>query len=91
MINNFEMDEHGLEEILSSPTKATRKVLADVEGDIVVLGAGGKMGPTLAMMLKKADAIPNDSGSALGMHYLNNNTHIFIMPGVPSEMREMVP
>ena len=48
------MDEHGLEEILSSPTKATRKVLADVEGDIVVLGAGGKMGPTLAMMLKKA-------------------------------------
>ena len=43
-----------------------------------------------AMMLKKADIIPNDSGSALGMHYLENNTHVFIMPGVPSEMRGMV-
>ena len=43
-----------------------------------------------AMMLKKADAIPNDLGSALGIHYFENNTHVFIMPGVPSEMKEMV-
>ena len=43
-----------------------------------------------AMMLKKADIIPNDSGSALGMHYLENNTHVFIMPGVPGEMKGMV-
>ena len=43
-----------------------------------------------AMMLKKADIIPNDSGSALGMHYLENNTHVFIMPGVPDEMKGMV-
>ena len=43
-----------------------------------------------AMLLKKADVIPNDVGSALGIHYLENNTHIFIMPGVPSEMKEMV-
>lgn len=48
------MDESGLEDILSKPTDATRDVLADLSGDIVVLGAGGKMGPTLAMMLKKA-------------------------------------
>jgi len=42
------------------------------------------------MLLKKADVIPNDLGSALGMHYLENNTHVFILPGVPSEMKEMV-
>ncbi|UCE49662.1 MAG: NAD(P)-dependent oxidoreductase [Phycisphaerales bacterium] len=48
------IDESGLEDILSEPTNATKNVLADVSGDIVVLGAGGKMGPTLAMMLKKA-------------------------------------
>ena len=48
------IDESGLEDILSEPTEATRKVIATLNGDIVVLGAGGKMGPTLAMMLKKA-------------------------------------
>ena len=43
-----------------------------------------------AMLLKKADSIPNDSGSALGMHILEKRTHIFILPGVPQEMKEMV-
>jgi len=54
MINVSELDERGLEDILSEPTDATKKVVAGLNGDIVVLGAGGKMGPTLAMMLKKA-------------------------------------
>jgi nucleoside-diphosphate-sugar epimerase len=48
------LDEQGLEEILSEPSAATKQALAGLAGDIVVLGAGGKMGPTLAMMLKKA-------------------------------------
>ncbi|KPK35744.1 MAG: epimerase [Phycisphaerae bacterium SG8_4] len=48
------LDERGLEDVLSEPKDETRKVLADLSGDIVVLGAGGKMGPTLAMMLRKA-------------------------------------
>ena len=43
-----------------------------------------------AMLLKKADSIPNDSGSALGMHILEKRTHIFILPGVPREMKEIV-
>ena len=49
-----------------------------------------KINRSQAMMLKRADSIPNDSGSALGMHYFENNTHVFIMPGVPSEMKGMV-
>ena len=54
MIDVVTLDERGLEDILSEPTEATRKALASLHGDIVVLGAGGKMGPTLAMMLRKA-------------------------------------
>ncbi len=54
MIDVTALDERGLEDILSEPTDATKKVVAGLDGDIVVLGAGGKMGPTLAMMLKKA-------------------------------------
>lgn len=54
MIDISAMDESGLENLLSEPTEETRKVVAGLTGDIIVLGAGGKMGPTLAMMLKKA-------------------------------------
>ncbi len=53
MIDVSELDENGLEDILSEPAEATKKIIAGLSGDIVVLGAGGKMGPTLAMMLKK--------------------------------------
>jgi nucleoside-diphosphate-sugar epimerase len=48
------MDERGLEELLSEPGAGVRETLTGIGGDIVVLGAGGKMGPTLAMMLRKA-------------------------------------
>ncbi len=54
MIDISTLDESGLENLLSEPTEQTRKAVAGLTGDIVVLGAGGKMGPTLAMMLKKA-------------------------------------
>jgi len=48
------MDERGLEDWLSEPLAATCAALKATQGDVAVLGAGGKMGPTLAMMLKKA-------------------------------------
>ena len=43
-----------------------------------------------AMLLKTADAIPNENGTALGMHFLIKGTHTFVMPGVPGEMHNMV-
>ena len=43
-----------------------------------------------AMLLRIADVIPNDNGTALGMHLLIKCTHTFIMPGVPREMQSMV-
>ncbi|MCP4259258.1 MAG: NAD(P)-dependent oxidoreductase [Planctomycetes bacterium] len=51
-----ELDERALEGILSEPSDATKEIVADLKGDIVVLGAGGKMGPTLSLMLKKASS-----------------------------------
>ena len=52
-------DECALEDILSEPSDSTKEILAGLDGDIVVLGAGGKMGPTLSMMLKKASSGKN--------------------------------
>ena len=46
--------EHELDTALSEPRDATRAALAGAPGDIVVLGAGGKMGPTLARMAARS-------------------------------------
>ncbi len=43
-----------LEERLSRPTPRVVADLGELPGDIVVLGVGGKMGPTLARMAKRA-------------------------------------
>jgi len=48
-------DEAELEERLSRPTASLPAALSHVPGDILILGAGGKMGPTLARMAKRAD------------------------------------
>lgn len=47
-------DENALEELLSRPDEATVSSLAKGEGDLIVLGAGGKMGPTVARMARRA-------------------------------------
>jgi nucleoside-diphosphate-sugar epimerase len=47
-------DEPGLEELLSRPDDGVVEALAAIDGDIVVLGAGGKVGPTLSMMAARA-------------------------------------
>lgn len=54
MSDTENLDRSSLEEMLSTPSPQTAEALESTPGDIVVLGAGGKMGPTLAMMLKKA-------------------------------------
>lgn len=43
-----------LEEVMSEPTPGLVADLARVDGDILVLGVGGKMGPTLARMARRA-------------------------------------
>ncbi len=47
-------DVAALEELMTRPTKALVDDLAAVPGDIAVLGVGGKMGPTLARLAKRA-------------------------------------
>jgi nucleoside-diphosphate-sugar epimerase len=46
--------EEELDALLSAPRESTVTALARVPGDIVILGAGGKMGPTLARMAARA-------------------------------------
>lgn len=48
-------DEAELEEVMTRPSPALVADLAEAPGDIVILGVGGKMGPTLARLAKRAD------------------------------------
>jgi nucleoside-diphosphate-sugar epimerase len=47
-------DVAALEEFMTRPTRELEADLAKAGGDILVLGVGGKMGPTLARMAKRA-------------------------------------
>ena len=48
------IDEGALDDLLSMPSVGTEATLEQCDGDVVVLGAGGKMGPTLARMVRRA-------------------------------------
>jgi len=43
-----------LEDLLSTPTAAVVETMRRLEGDLIILGVGGKMGPTLARMARRA-------------------------------------
>lgn len=50
------MTDDALDELLSRPDPAVVEAMRRLEGDILVLGVSGKMGPTLAMLARRASA-----------------------------------
>jgi dTDP-4-dehydrorhamnose reductase len=56
-----------LEELLSEPTQGVVRMLGSLDGDIVVLGVGGKMGPTLARMARRASEIAGVRRRVIGV------------------------
>src|SRR5215467_5275916 len=46
--------EQELEELLSRPDDKTAEAMASLEGDLLILGAGGKMGPSLARLARRS-------------------------------------
>lgn len=60
-------DVSQLEDLLSEPTAGTIRALRGLAGDIVVIGVGGKMGPTLARMAQRASALAGTSRRVIGV------------------------
>lgn len=56
-----------LEELLSEPSEAVTRALSRLHGDILVLGVGGKMGPTLAAMAKRASEAAGTKRRVIGV------------------------
>lgn len=46
-------DENTLEDLLSEPSELAIRTFESVAGDVIILGAGGKMGPSLARMARR--------------------------------------
>lgn len=68
-----------LEDILSEPTQETIDTMGSLDGDIVILGVGGKMGPTLARMAKRASDLAGVSRRVIGVSR-------FSTPGLPEKL-----
>jgi nucleoside-diphosphate-sugar epimerase len=74
-------DEQALEELLSRPSAADVDFARSLEGDVVVLGAGGKMGPSLARRVRRAFA---EAGVARRVMAVAR----FSEPGLAERLRE---
>jgi nucleoside-diphosphate-sugar epimerase len=51
--DHFRDVEH-LEQVMTEPTSAVVKEFGQLDGDLIILGIGGKIGPTLARLAKRA-------------------------------------
>ncbi len=51
--DRFRDAEH-LEDVMTTPAPELAAELAQIDGDIIILGVGGKIGPTLAQLAKRA-------------------------------------
>jgi len=60
-------DEEQLENLLSEPTDAVVETLGRLSGDVMLLGVGGKMGPTLARMVRRASERAGVSRRVIGV------------------------
>lgn len=60
-------DVAALDLLLSEPDEPTIRSLAALQGDILVLGVGGKMGPTLARMARRAADAAGISRRVIGV------------------------
>jgi hypothetical protein len=60
-------DVEHLEEMLSEPTPGVVDTLAKLDGDLLFLGVGGKMGPTMARMARRATDVAGAPRRIIGV------------------------
>ncbi len=65
-------DVEQLDDALSRPTPAVAAMFERLTGDVVVLGVGGKMGPTLARMAQRGMEEAGGRGRVIGVSRFSN-------------------
>jgi nucleoside-diphosphate-sugar epimerase len=67
-------DAEQLERLLSEPSEGAIRAMSALEGDVLVLGVGGKMGPTLARMAKRASEIAGVKRRVIGVSRFSSSS-----------------
>ena len=67
-------DETQLDSVLTTPSPALREFIAQVNSPLVILGAGGKMGPTLAVLAKHAADLAGHPLEVIAVSRYSNDT-----------------
>src|SRR3954451_14455345 len=70
--SGFETNDQ-LDAVLSTPTDQTIAALSELDGDIIILGAAGKMGPVLANMARRASSEAGVSRRIIGVSRFTNS------------------
>src|SRR5215467_2424080 len=68
-------DTDQLDDLLSEPTPLAVETLARLDGDLLLLGVGGKMGPTLARMARRASDAAGSRRRIIGVARFSNPEH----------------
>ncbi len=77
----FPTTEAELEEFLSRPTELSRRAMQNLQGDLLVLGVGGKMGASLLRLARRsADAVGRSEQKIIGASR-------FSTPGLREELQ----
>jgi nucleoside-diphosphate-sugar epimerase len=61
-----------LDDLLSAPTPGVVETLRQLDGDLLILGVGGKMGPTLAQMAARASQLAGIKRRVIGVARFSN-------------------
>lgn len=64
-----------LENLLSEPTPGAIETMRRLDGDILLLGVAGKMGPTLARMAKRASEMAGKKRRVIGVSRFSSAAH----------------
>ncbi|MDB6095095.1 MAG: NAD-dependent epimerase/dehydratase [Verrucomicrobia bacterium] len=64
---NSALTDHAIEQLLSEPTPGAIEAVRQLDGDYMVLGVGGKMGTTTAVMLRRALDAAGKSAKVYGV------------------------
>src|SRR5690606_5630929 len=70
-----------LDEMLSAPPQSVVEALSRHDGDILVLGVAGKMGPTLARMAKRAADAAGSKRRVIGVARFSDASQQKILEG----------
>ena len=70
-----------LDDLLSTPTPGVIETLRKLDGDLIILGVGGKMGPTLAKMAVRASQEAGTKRKVIGVARFSN-------PELPAWLRK---